>query len=98
MEKKVIKALRERQTVNASQPNTEDLDSIVEALTKFNKSIKAFRNKKSEQEEGRYGLLDSGATHNVREMKKDEDYEGIVPIEVEVAFDSEVKAELFMNP
>ena len=43
------------------------------------------------------GLLDSGATHNAREIRKDEDYQSLVPIEVQVAFDSEVKAELFMN-
>ena len=40
---------------------------------------------------------DSGATHNVRKIKKDENYQGSAPIEVEVAFDAEVKAELFMN-
>ena len=31
------------------------------------------------------------------EIKKDEKYQGLAPIEVEVAFDSAVKAELFMN-
>ena len=45
----------------------------------------------------KYGLLDSGATHNVRAIRSDEDYESLVPIEVQVAFDSEVKTELFMN-
>ena len=43
-------------------------------------------------------MLDSGATNNVQAVKKQENYEGLVPIEVEVAFDSEVKAELLMNP
>ena len=33
----------------------------------------------------------------MREVKKDEDYQSLAPIEVEVAFYSEVKAELFMN-
>ena len=42
-------------------------------------------------------MLDSGATHNAREIKKDEDYQGLFPIEVEVAFDSEVKTELFVS-
>ena len=42
-------------------------------------------------------MLDSGATHNVRAIRKGEDYQSLVPIEVQVAFDSEVKAELFMN-
>ena len=31
-------------------------------------------------------------------MKKKENYNGLVPIEVEVAFDSKVKIEFFMNP
>ena len=44
-----------------------------------------------------YGLIDSGATHNVRELKENEDYRGLFPIEVEVAFNSEVKIALFMN-
>ena len=43
------------------------------------------------------GLLDSGATNNVRELKKNEDYKGLIPIEVELAFDSKVKTDLFMN-
>ena len=42
-------------------------------------------------------MLDSGATNNVREVKKKESLKGLIPIEVEVAFDSEVKADLFMN-
>ena len=41
--------------------------------------------------------MDSGATHNARELKANEDYRGLFPIEVEVAFNSEVKTELFMN-
>ena len=43
-------------------------------------------------------MLDSGASIKVREVKKKENYEGLIPIEVAVAFDSGVKAELFMNP
>ena len=43
-------------------------------------------------------MLDSGTTNNVREAKKKENYKGLVPIEVEVAFDSDIKAELFMSP
>ena len=42
-------------------------------------------------------MLDSGATNNVREVKKDEDFDGVVPIEVSVAFESEVQAQLFIN-
>ena len=47
--------------------------------------------------QGRKGILDSGATNNVREVKKDEDFDGVVPIEVSVAFESEVQAQLFIN-
>ena len=43
-------------------------------------------------------MLDSGATDNVREIKTKENYKGLIPIEVEVAFNSDVKAELFVNP
>ena len=46
----------------------------------------------------RFGLLDSGAANNVREAKKKENFKGLVPIEIEVAFDNEVKAERSMNP
>ena len=42
-------------------------------------------------------MLDSGATHNARAIKKDENYADLIPIEVEVAFDSEVTAELYVN-
>ena len=71
---------------------------IVDALKKFHANkVKAIKIKKVGEEERRYGLLDSGATHNVREVGKDEDYQSLAPIEIQVAFDSEVKAELFMN-
>ena len=33
----------------------------------------------------------------MKETKKDENYQGLVPVGVEVAFDSKVKAELFTN-
>lgn len=35
--------------------------------------------------------------HNVRAIKKDENYADLLPIEVEVASDSEVKSKLFIN-
>ena len=60
--------------------------------------MKAIKIKKFRKNEKRFGLLDSGATNNVRELKKKENFKGLVPIEVEVAIDSEVKAELLMNP
>ena len=59
---------------------------------------KTIKVKRINKDEKRYGLLDSGATNNVRELKKKESLKGLVPIEVEIAFDSEVKADLFMNP
>ena len=43
-------------------------------------------------------MLNSGATNNVREAKKKEDFKGAIPIEFEVAFGGEVKAELYINP
>ena len=58
------------------------------------RSVKAIKIEKICKDEKRFGLLDSGATDNVREVKKKENYKGLIPIEVEVAFDSE----LFMNP
>ena len=42
-------------------------------------------------------MLDSGATQNVRAIKKDENYADLLPIAVDVAFDSEVKSKLFIN-
>ena len=60
--------------------------------------MKAIKIKKFAKEEQRCGSLDSRATSNVREVKDNENFKGIAPIEVEVAFESEVKAELFINP
>jgi hypothetical protein len=59
------------------------------------KTIKVKRIKKDEK---RHGLLDSGATNNVREVKKRESLTGCKPVEVEIAFDSEVRKSLVMNP
>ena len=61
------------------------------------KKVQAIQLNKVSKTEKRYGLIDSGATHNVRELKEHEDYQGLFPIEVEVAFNSEVKIALFMN-
>ena len=41
--------------------------------------------------------MDSGATNNVREIEDGEDLKGIVPIDVEVAFDGLVNTQLFMT-
>ena len=66
-------------------------DLEIAVFEAFSTKVKAFRTKKIHPEEERFGLLDSGATHNVRELKDDEDYQSLIPIEVEVAFNSEVK-------
>ena len=71
---------------------------MLETLKKtMDAKAKTIKIRKVKKDEKRYGLLDSGATNNVREMKKKESVKGLIPIEVEVAFDSEVKADLFMN-
>ena len=55
------------------------------------KRVKAIKVKKMSKDEQSYGSLDSCATHNVREIKKEEDYQSLIPIEVEVVkFDSKV--------
>ena len=83
---------------NISPITIRDLALIMDTLKRFKTSqANTMKIKRLGQEEKRYGLLDSRATCNVREIKKDENYEGLVPVELEVAFDSEVKAELFMN-
>ena len=75
----------------------EEISSIFDTLKKTMavkaKTIKIRKVRKDE----RHGLLDSGATNNVREVKKKASLKGLVPIKVEVAFDSEVQADLFMN-
>ena len=76
MEKRVIKALKETQRTNSSPSTIEDLDSILEALTKFNTKVKAFRIKDVGEDEKRNGLLDSGSSHNVREVKVDSNRSG----------------------
>ena len=100
LEKKVIKTMRERQELLASQSNPEDLDSLVEVLTKLNTKIgfKAFRSKDDKEEDEKYGLLDSGATHCAREVQEEEEeYHSLIPINAQVAFASKVETRLFMT-
>ena len=76
----------------------EELSSILDTIKKrMDVKAKTIEIRKVRKDERRYGLLDSGATNNVREVKKKESVKGLIPIEVEVAFDSEVKADLFVN-
>ena len=63
----------------------------------MNTKIKAFRIKDDEEDDERYGLLDSGATHCVREVQEEEEDHSLIPIDVQVAFSSEVKTKLFMT-
>ena len=74
LKKKVIKTMRERRELLESQSNPEDLETLVDVLTKLNTKIgyKALRIKDEKNPEEQYGLLDSGASHYVREAKDDE--------------------------
>jgi hypothetical protein len=58
--------------------------------------IKAFKIKDDEEDGDWYGLLDSGATHCVREAQEEE-YHSLIPIDVQVAFSSKRKTRLFMT-
>ena len=92
----MIKMLKEKDRVNNP---LEELGLIVDTIRKtMEVKAKTIKIKKINKDEKRYGLLDSGATNNVREVKKRESLKGLAPIEVEIAFDSDVKADLFMNP
>ena len=92
----IVKALKERSSTSTSSQG-EDLDDVITSLKKkLDAKVKTIRINKATSS-GRKGLLDSGATNNVREVKKDEDFDGVVPIEVSVAFESEVQAQLFIN-
>jgi hypothetical protein len=60
--------MRERQEKLASHSNPEVLETLVEAFTKLTTKIKAFKSKDDEEDGERYGLVDSGASHSVREV------------------------------
>ena len=63
----VIKASNEKEKLNEIQKPENSLESIVDTLKHFsNKKVKATKIKRVTKEERRFGLLDSGATHNVR--------------------------------
>jgi hypothetical protein len=96
--RKAAKAAEKKQQQTEGQSSKNDLETIVDTLKHYgSRKIKAIQLNKVSKTEKRYGLIDSGATHNVRELKAKEDYRGLFPIEVEVAFNSEVKIALFMN-
>ena len=80
----MIAALRKEQQKSEGQSSKNDIESIVGTLKYYsNKKIKAIQLNKASKTEKRYGLIDSGATHNARELKANEDYRGLFPIEVE---------------
>ena len=61
------------------------MDDVITSLRKkLDAKVKTIRINKATSQ-GRKGLLDSGATNNVREVKEDEDFDGVVPIELSVA-------------
>ena len=82
-----------------NQSNPEELETLVDVLTKLNAKIgfKAIRIKEERNPEEQYGLLDSGASHCVREAKDDEKFHSLIPIKVNVAFKSKVESQLFMT-
>jgi hypothetical protein len=87
----MVKTLKEK-----TRSKGEDLDGLIGTLKeKINANIKVIKVKKVTDE--RWGLLDSGATNNVREWSKDDEGEDIVPIQVEVAFEGTVPTELFIT-
>jgi hypothetical protein len=75
LEKKVIKTMRERREILETQVNTEEFESLVDVLTKLNTKIgfKELKVKEERRSEEPYGLIDSGASHCVREVKDDEE-------------------------
>ena len=91
----MIKALKERPSTQGER--VEDLDTLIGSLKKkLDVNVKTIKITKCV--DIRYGLLDSGATNNVREVEEEgEDLSSVIPIEVEVAFEGSVKAELYMN-
>ena len=69
-EKTVIKTLKEKGTTKSNPNSFDDVESIIDTSKMFQvNKIKAIKIKKVGREDRRYGLLDSGATHNVREVK-----------------------------
>ena len=63
-----------------THPQTQ---SKIDTLKGFKKEgqAKTIQIKRIGKEEKRYGRLVSGASHNLREIKKDENYQDLVPVE-----------------
>ena len=81
--------LKEKDQINKP---LEELGLMIETIKKtMEVKAKTIKVKRINKDEKRYGLLDSGATNNVREVKKRESLTGRKPVEVEIAFDTEVR-------
>ena len=66
-QKAAVKMLKEREKIKDPM---EELTTIVDALKKsMDVKAKAIKIRKIKKDKRRYGLLDSGATNNVREVK-----------------------------
>jgi hypothetical protein len=73
-EKTAVKALIEK-TELSKQDKDEDVAALIASLQSIATTrIKTVKLKKVSEETQRFGILDSGATHNVRELKEEEDY------------------------
>jgi hypothetical protein len=95
-QKTVVKMLKEKDRINNP---LEELGLMIETIKKsMDVKAKTIKVKRINKDEKRYGLLDSGATNNVREVKKKDNLAGCKPVEVEIAFDTEVLKSLVMNP
>ena len=95
-QKTVVKMLKEKDRINNP---LEELGLMIETIKKsMEVKAKTIKVKRINKDEKRYGLLDSGATNNVREVKKRENLTGCKLVAVEIAFDSEVRKSLVMNP
>ena len=66
----------------------DEVKALIDSLHTISTSkIKTIRIKKINHEEQRFGIIDSGATHNVREVRDDDQLERMTPTEVQVAFE-----------
>ena len=75
----VIKALKGNEKIETPQNTVEDFESMIDSLKNFHTKVKTFKIKKVEKKDKRIGLLDSGATRDVRAIKKDENYADVLP-------------------
>jgi hypothetical protein len=67
-QKTVVKMLKEKERFNNP---VEELGMMIESIKKsFDAKAKTIKVKRINKDEKRYGLLDSGATNNVREVKR----------------------------